>query len=100
LVAVSGEELGEAVSNRRRSPRGEAQYPGSVSSIRKKGAPMRLTQKAAIVASLAAVLAFPATAQADEVRITCDSNTLEIHVGSIDIHVSGDFKCEDRNHRD
>jgi hypothetical protein len=62
---------------------------------------MRWTQKAAMVASLTAVLAFPATAQADQgISIKCDSNELEIHVGSIDIHISGDVNCDKYNHHD
>ena len=50
---------------------------------------------------LATALAFPSTAQADAaISIHCDSHSLEIHVGSIDIHLSGDFNCDERSRGD
>jgi hypothetical protein len=58
-------------------------------------------KKAAIVALFSALLAFPATAQADPaISIRCDSHSLEVHVGYIDIHLSGNFDCYKQNRRD
>jgi hypothetical protein len=53
-----------------------------------------------MAASLAALLAFPSTAGADQgITIECDSHHLEIQVGSIEIHLSGDFNCDKRDQR-
>jgi hypothetical protein len=56
---------------------------------------MAWLRRAAVAASLAALLIFPSTAGADRgIRIECDSHHLEIQVGSIDIHLRGDFNCD------